>query len=85
VILAASDGGARWSRTTAGGWIARAPVGSPAYHQAFHDITTGNSTVMVAPSAVAGYQAGPGWDPVTGWGTPGAQTMVPLLAGYACH
>jgi subtilase family serine protease len=58
---------------------------SPAYHQAFHDITTGNSTVMVAPSAVAGYQAGPGWDPVTGWGTPGAQTMVPLLAGYACH
>jgi subtilase family serine protease len=58
---------------------------SPAYHQAFHDVTTGNSTVMVAPNAVPGYQAGPGWDPVTGWGTPGAQAMVPLLAGYACY
>lgn len=58
---------------------------SPAYHQAFHDVTTGNSTVMVAPNAVPGYQAGPGWDPVTGLGTPGAQAMVPLLAGYACY
>jgi subtilase family serine protease len=58
---------------------------SPVYHQAFHDVTTGNSTVMVAPNAVPGYRAGPGWDPVTGWGTPSAQAMVPLLAGYACY
>jgi subtilase family serine protease len=58
---------------------------SPAYHQAFHDVTTGNSTVMVAPYPVPGYQAGPGWDPVTGLGTPDAQAMVPLLAGYACY
>jgi len=58
---------------------------SPAYHQAFHDITTGNSTVMVAPNAIAGYQAGPGWDAVTGWGTPGAQAIVPLLADFACY
>src|SRR5215469_14590105 len=58
---------------------------SPAYHQAFHDVTTGNSTVMVAPNPVPGYQAGPGWDPVTGLGTPDAQAMVPLLAGYACY
>jgi subtilase family serine protease len=57
----------------------------PAYHQAFHDVTTGNSTVMVAPNPVPGYSAGPGWDPVTGWGTPSAQAMVPLLAGDACY
>jgi len=58
---------------------------STGYHLAFHDVTIGNSTVMVAPNAVSGYQAGPGWDPVTGLGTPGAQAIVPLLAGYACY
>ena len=58
--------------------IARGPL----YHQAFHDITTGNNTVTLAspPATVAGYQAGPGWDPVTGWGTPDAQVLIPLLA-----
>lgn len=40
---------------------------SSSYHSAFHDITTG-------------YLAAPGWDPVTGWGTPNAQVLVPLLA-----
>jgi hypothetical protein len=29
---------------------------------------------------ITGYQAGPGWDPVTGWGTPDAQVLIPLLA-----
>jgi subtilase family serine protease len=58
---------------------------SAVYRLAFHDITTGNSTVMVAPNAISGYQAGPGWDPVTGWGTPSAPELVPLLAGYACY
>jgi hypothetical protein len=29
------------------------------------------------------YQAGPGWDPVTGWGSRNAQVLVPLLASYA--
>ena len=54
----------------------------PQYHQAFHDITTGtNTTVLTSPPAtITGYQAGPGWDPVTGWGTPDAQVLVPLLA-----
>jgi subtilase family serine protease len=32
---------------------------------------------------VTGYSAGPGWDPVTGWGSPDAQVLVPLLARYA--
>jgi hypothetical protein len=30
-----------------------------------------------------GYAAGPGWDPVTGWGSPDAQYLVPLLAHAA--
>jgi subtilase family serine protease len=56
----------------------------PAYHQAFHDITTGNNTVVLSsastPITITGYEAGPGWDPVTGWGTPDAQVLIPLLA-----
>jgi hypothetical protein len=50
----------------------------------FHDITTGNNTVTITstspPVTITGYQAAPGWDPVTGWGTPDAQILVPLLA-----
>jgi subtilase family serine protease len=52
----------------------------PLYHGAFHDITTGNNTVSLNGTTVTGYQAGPGWDPVTGWGTPAAQVFIPLLA-----
>ena len=58
----------------------------PAYHQAFHDVTTGTNTVALAPlaaSTITGYRAAPGWDPVTGWGSPDAQELVPLLAHYA--
>jgi len=56
---------------------------SPGYHQAFHDITTGNNTVQFPPTTITGYRAGPGWDPVTGWGSPDAQVLIPLLARYA--
>ena len=52
----------------------------PGYHQAFHDITTGNNAVEFPPTTIAGYRAAPGWDPVTGWGSPDAQVLVPLLA-----
>jgi len=55
---------------------------SPSYHKAFHDVTAGNNDVA-AGSAILGYQAGPGWDPVTGWGSPDAQVLVPLLARLA--
>ena len=55
----------------------------PDYHQAFHDITTGNNTAQFPPATITGYQAAPGWDPVTGWGTPDAQALIPLLARYA--
>jgi subtilase family serine protease len=52
----------------------------PQYHKAFHDITTGNNTVVLNGVTITGYQAGPGWNPVTGWGTPDAQVLIPLLA-----
>ena len=54
---------------------------SSSYHRAFHDITTGNNDMtMPYPAGTAGYQATPGWDPATGWGSPDAQVLVPLLA-----
>ena len=55
----------------------------PLYHRAFHDITTGTNTVRFPPKTITGYQAAPGWDPVTGLGSPNAQALVPLLARYA--
>jgi subtilase family serine protease len=57
---------------------------SPSYHQAFHDITTGKSNTAEFPhGTIPGYRAGPGWDPATGWGSPNAEKLVPLLARYA--
>jgi hypothetical protein len=41
---------------------------------------SGNNTVVLNGVTISGYQAGPGWDPVTGWGTPDAQILIPLLA-----
>jgi subtilase family serine protease len=55
---------------------------SPRYHQAFHDITSGNNTVKFPPKTFTGYHAGPGWDPVTGLGSPDAQVLIPLLTRY---
>jgi subtilase family serine protease len=52
---------------------------SSSYSQAFHDITTGNNS-LTEGQPVTGYQAGPGWDPVTGWGSPNAQVLIPLLS-----
>jgi subtilase family serine protease len=56
---------------------------SASYHEAFHDITKGNNTPAFAGHTITGYAATTGWDPVTGWGTPNAQALVPLLARYA--
>jgi subtilase family serine protease len=50
------------------------------YHRAFHDVVKGNNTVIFPSKTVVGYQASQGWDPVTGWGSPNAQVLVPLLA-----
>ncbi len=57
----------------------------PAYHRAFHDVTTGDNSVFWPTRIFTGYTAGPGWDPVTGWGSPNAQYLVPLLAHPARH
>jgi subtilase family serine protease len=55
----------------------------PACHQAFHDVTTGDNSVIWPTGVYTGYTAGPGWDPVAGWGSPDAQYLVPLLAHTA--
>jgi subtilase family serine protease len=49
---------------------------SDAYGDAFHDITNGNNSF----AGVTGFSAGPGWDPVTGLGTPDVAKLVPLLS-----
>jgi len=46
------------------------------YANDFYDITTG---LNQADPAVAGYPATPGWDPITGLGTPNAANLVPDL------
>jgi subtilase family serine protease len=51
----------------------------PNYGTYFYDVTTGNNQ---ADSAITGYPATTGWDPVTGLGTPNAATLVPALAGH---
>jgi subtilase family serine protease len=58
---------------------------SPSYRQAFHDITTGTNTIQFPQQTITitGYRAAPGWDPATGWGSPNAHVLVPLLARYA--
>jgi subtilase family serine protease len=54
------------------------------YHRAFHDVTAGPANTTEFPHAtITGYHAGPGWDPVTGWGSPNGEVLVPLLASYA--
>ena len=52
----------------------------PAYHRAFHDVVTGDNSILWPTGVFVGYNAGPGWDPVTGLGSPDAQYLVPLLA-----
>lgn len=62
-------------------------VQSTDYATGFHDITTGDNSVTgfdnqgnVIP--IPGYNAAPGWDAVTGVGSPIASKLVPLLAKY---
>jgi subtilase family serine protease len=52
---------------------------SPNYAQDFHDIAVGNNSVDAGGVKVIGYSAGPGWDAVTGWGTPNAAHLLPDL------
>jgi len=50
---------------------------------AFHQITTGNNSASFPPHTIIGYHAGRGWNPVTGWGSPNATVLVPLIARYS--
>jgi kumamolisin len=42
----------------------------------FHDITTGNNSA----DGVTGYTAGPGWDAVSGWGSPDGMNLLSLFS-----
>ncbi len=50
------------------------------YAADFHDVTLGNNTT---DPTVLGYPATPGWDPVTGLGTPDAAHLLPDLVSAA--
>jgi hypothetical protein len=52
---------------------------SATYTRDFHDITQGNNSVQVDGTTVPGYNAAPGWDPVTGLGSPDAENLIPDL------
>jgi subtilase family serine protease len=52
---------------------------SNVYAQDFHDITIGNNSVDRDGVQVPGYPAVPGWDPVTGLGTPVLDKLLPNL------
>ena len=56
---------------------------SARYHQAFDDVTAGSNAVRFPPRTISGYHAAPGWDTVTGWGSPNASVLIPLLARSA--
>jgi subtilase family serine protease len=49
----------------------------------FHDITTGTNDVVELGGN--GYNAGPGWDAVTGLGTPNAAKLLPALVAFKGH
>jgi subtilase family serine protease len=49
------------------------------YHTSFHDITVGDNTFHGASVTIPGYNAGPGWDPTTGLGSPNGEELVENL------
>jgi subtilase family serine protease len=55
------------------------------YSKGFNDISTGDNTTTIFDNngkliTIPGYPAGPGWDAVTGAGTPKVSSLVSLLA-----
>ncbi|HXY54723.1 MAG TPA: S53 family peptidase, partial [Nitrospirota bacterium] len=60
------------------GYLNPALYGLPASSGAFHDITAGNNDVTGDGGA---YNAGPGWDACTGWGSPDGAKMLNALSG----
>lgn len=57
------------------------------YSTLFHDVTTGNNSVVVFdslnnPVTVTGFNAGTGWDATTGLGSPKADNLVNFLTRF---
>ncbi len=52
---------------------------SQSFQRDFRDITTGSNRVDRGNIHLQGFQAQPGWDAVTGWGTPQASQFIPDL------
>jgi subtilase family serine protease len=57
---------------------------TPLYGYVFHDVTTGNNTVTVPdangnPLTITGFDAGKGWDAVTGLGSPDVAHLINVL------
>ncbi len=52
---------------------------SSTYARDFHDITAGNNSTNVNGTVVPGQDATPGWDPITGLGSPNAENLIPDL------
>ena len=52
---------------------------SPNAHLDFRDIINGSNAVNMGNIHVTGYTAQPGWDAVTGWGSPQASQFIPDL------
>jgi subtilase family serine protease len=86
-----SEGTPQWAGITAdANQYAHHPLGflNPALYQigknpsearqSYHDITLGNN----GTDKMTGYQATPGWDAATGWGTPKVKELVEELAHY---
>ena len=83
-IAGTSEGSPQWAGLIAdGNQLAGHPLGfiNPALYSignssqapsAYHDVTTGNNSSQ----GITGYTATPGWDPVTGWGSPKAATLL---------
>ena len=65
----------------------RAGQNSGPYAAAFHDVTSGNNDAVEFDSAnnevdISGFDAGTGWDAVTGLGSPKAGGLLSQLAAF---
>ena len=56
---------------------------SSSYSRAFHDITSGSNPPTVGDGS--GFNAVPGYDLVTGWGSPAGAGLINQLAGAGAH
>jgi xanthomonalisin len=56
---------------------------SSSYSGAFHDITSGSNSPAAGDGS--GFNAVPGYDLVTGWGSPAGVGLINLLAGTGVH